>query len=217
VRVEDRYKDYRYRRRSFSGWRPLEKRYRNEDGFKKRARDARAGKVTKKRALPAHVVRDFDDRGIISRDAPIARRARADLHVDDGLRMQEKRKARADVKVRSTDRERKMEKNAADLRDGDKTLRNKSIPTDIYRGRPDKIDRKDKARGVRESTKSKEKSRSKTSLKSDERKPVKSKDTSLKRSKDSSSKSKRKATSRQKPKVSEKRSGKSSSGKEKRR
>lgn len=106
VRVDDGYKDYRYRRRSFSGWIPLEKKYRNESGFKERARNARAEKVHS-RTLPSHVVRDFHDRGIISKDAPLVKRIRDDSRDRDAARLADKRQQRSEVERKAVDKRQK--------------------------------------------------------------------------------------------------------------
>lgn len=104
VRIDDRYKDYRYRRTHFGGWHPLEKQYRNENGFKERARNARDEKNIRTRELPSHVLRDLEERKIISRDAPIVKRVLADARADDGARMIEKRKTREQTETRTIDR-----------------------------------------------------------------------------------------------------------------
>ncbi len=106
VRIDNRYKDYRYRRSSFSGWVPLEKKYRNETGFKERARNARAKKV-RSRTLPSHVVRDFRDRGIISKDAPIVKRIRDDARTRDAMQLADRRQRRSKTERASIDRNRK--------------------------------------------------------------------------------------------------------------
>lgn len=106
VRIDDRYKDYRYRRRSFSGWVPLEKNYRNESGFKERARNARAKKV-RSRTLPSHVVRDFHERGIISEDAPIVKRIRDDARARDAIRLADRRQRRSEIEPRTVGKNRK--------------------------------------------------------------------------------------------------------------
>lgn len=106
VRIDDRYKDYRYRRRSFRGWVPLEKRYRNENGFKERARDARARKV-RSRTLPSHVVRDFHERRIISEDSPLVKRIRDDSREKDAIRFADKRQRRSEIELGTVDKNRK--------------------------------------------------------------------------------------------------------------
>jgi hypothetical protein len=106
IRIDDHYKDYRYRRRSFGGWVPLEKKYRNEDGFKERARRARATKV-RSRTLPSHVVRDFSERGIISKDAPLVKRIRDDSRSRDAARLDAKRQQRSEIQVGTVDKNRK--------------------------------------------------------------------------------------------------------------
>ncbi len=106
VRIDDQYKDYRYRRRSFSGWVPLEKKYRNENGFKERARDARAKKV-RSRTLPSHVIRDFHERGIISEDAPMVKRIRDDSRDRDAALLTDKRQQRSEVERKTVDKGRK--------------------------------------------------------------------------------------------------------------
>lgn len=106
VRIDDDYKDYRYRRRSFRGWVPLEKKYRNENGFKERARNARTKKV-RSRTLPSHVVRDFHERGIISEDAPIVKRIRGDSREKDAIRFADKRQQRSEIELGTVDKNRK--------------------------------------------------------------------------------------------------------------
>jgi len=110
VRVDDRYKDYRYRRNSFGGWHPLEKQYRNEGDFDKRAREARDAKHIRAKALPAHVVRDFDKRGIIKKGSPLDKQVRSESRIADDTRMVEKRKERAKIENESKKRETNTEK-----------------------------------------------------------------------------------------------------------
>lgn len=76
IRFDYRYKDYRYRRHAFRGWVFEEKKYRNEDGFKERAREYRQ-KSIRTRSLPPSVVRDYTDRGLLSKDAPIVKKVRS--------------------------------------------------------------------------------------------------------------------------------------------
>ncbi len=106
VRIDDRYKDYRYRRRSFSGWIPLEKKYRNEKGFKERAGKARAKKV-RSRTLPSYVVRDFEKRGIISKEAPIVKRIRDDSRARDAIRFADNRERRSEIERKAVNKKRK--------------------------------------------------------------------------------------------------------------
>jgi len=106
VRIDNRYKDYRYRRRSFSGWVPMEKKYRNEKGFKERAGKARAKKVRTK-SPPAHVVRDFEKRGIISKEAPIVKRIRDDSRDKNAIRLADKRQRRSEIERKTVDENRK--------------------------------------------------------------------------------------------------------------
>ncbi len=123
VRIDDGYRDYRYRRNSFNDWVPLEKKYRNERGFKERAREARAKKV-RSRTLPSHVVRDFRDRGIISKDAPIVKRIRDDARTRDAIQLADRRQRRSKTERASIDRNRKRAgetpsaKRPEDLRSG---------------------------------------------------------------------------------------------------
>jgi hypothetical protein len=97
VRIDNSYKDYRYRRRSFDGWRPLEKRYRNEDGFEKRAREARLKKVARKRELPSHVISDFAKRGVIRENSPLAKRVVDDTRAREAARLTQKRQKRSEI------------------------------------------------------------------------------------------------------------------------
>jgi hypothetical protein len=75
VRVDSRYHDYKFRRRAFRDWVFEEKKYRNEDNFRERAIDARR-KSVRTRSLPTSVVRDYADRGVISKEAPIVKKVR---------------------------------------------------------------------------------------------------------------------------------------------
>jgi len=52
-----------------------QKQYRNEDGFRERARHDH-DKNIRTRSLPPSVIRDYSDRGIIKKDAPIAKEVR---------------------------------------------------------------------------------------------------------------------------------------------
>ena len=72
ARPDHRYRDYKYRRHAFGGWAFDEKKYRNEDGFRDRARHDREKNI-RTRSLPPSVIRDYSDRGIIKKDAPIAK------------------------------------------------------------------------------------------------------------------------------------------------
>jgi hypothetical protein len=153
VRIDDHYKDYRYRRRSFSGWVPLEKKYRNERGFVKRAGDARARKV-RSRNLPSHVVRDFYDRGIISKDAPIARRIREDARTEDAIRFADKRQRRSEIERKTIDRNRKKAGETPSVRNPEKRR------SDGYRSRligPRKLEVSKKSEGRKRDYKSTEK------------------------------------------------------------
>ncbi len=75
VRIDDHFRDHHYRRDRFRSWVFEEKKYRNEDGFRERAREAR-GKQVRTRSLPPSVVRDYTERGVLSKDAPIVKKAR---------------------------------------------------------------------------------------------------------------------------------------------
>ncbi|OGC89772.1 MAG: hypothetical protein A2W25_02695 [candidate division Zixibacteria bacterium RBG_16_53_22] len=75
VRIDHRYHDYKFRRRAFRDWVFEEKKYRNEDGFRENAREIRQKNV-RNRPLPATIVRDYADRGVISREAPIVKQIR---------------------------------------------------------------------------------------------------------------------------------------------
>jgi len=94
VRIDHRYKDYRYRRQSFRGWVFEEKKYRNESGFKERVRDYR-DKSIRTRSLPPSIIRDYADRGVISKDAPIVKKIRTS-EIDNGNR---ERKTSPDTKI----------------------------------------------------------------------------------------------------------------------
>ena len=76
VRIDHRYDDYKFRRRAFREWVFEEKQYRNEDGFKDSVREVRQKNV-RNRPLPATIVRDYADRGVISREAPIVKQMRS--------------------------------------------------------------------------------------------------------------------------------------------
>jgi len=82
VRIDQRYKDYRYRRSSFRGWVFEEKKYRNESGFKERAREDREKNI-RTRSLPPSLIKDYADRGVLSKDAPLAKKVRATAGGDD--------------------------------------------------------------------------------------------------------------------------------------
>jgi len=133
VTIDNGYKDYRYRRTHFGGWHPLEKKYRNEKDFEKRARESRERNV-RTRSLPSHVVRDFDKRGIISKQSPLVRDLKPETRVDRE-RISERRQARkeAEDKIRGT--ERKSDR--------------KKVGEDRQLGAPYKVE-KDKLRGTRE-------------------------------------------------------------------
>jgi hypothetical protein len=87
IRFDQRYKDHHYRRHAFRNWVFEEKKYRNEGGFKERAREIREKQI-RTRSLPASIVSDFADRGVISREAPIVKEVRA-REVDRGDRSRE--------------------------------------------------------------------------------------------------------------------------------
>jgi len=76
VRIDNHYRDRQYRRQAFRHWVFEEKKYRNEDGFKERAREVRE-KSVRTRSLPSSVVRDYTDRGIIKKDSPLAKDVRS--------------------------------------------------------------------------------------------------------------------------------------------
>jgi hypothetical protein len=75
ARIDDHFKDYRYRRDHFRGWVFDGKRYRNEPGFQQRARQDMEKNV-RVRALPPSVIRDYADRGIIKKDSPLSKQVR---------------------------------------------------------------------------------------------------------------------------------------------
>jgi hypothetical protein len=77
ARIDARFKDYRYRRERFRGWVFDQKKFRNEDGFKERAEQAR-DKNVRLRSMPPDLVRDYVKKGVVSSDAPIVKRARAE-------------------------------------------------------------------------------------------------------------------------------------------
>lgn len=75
ARPDNRYRDYKFRRHAFGGWVFEQKQYRNENGFRERARQDH-DKNIRTRSLPPSVIRDYSDRGIIKKDAPIAKEVR---------------------------------------------------------------------------------------------------------------------------------------------
>jgi len=217
VRIDDGYKDYRQRRASFDGWRPLEKKYRNEDNFKERAREARDARIRAK-ALPAHVVRDFDERGIIAKDSPLARRVREERRADDGIRVLEKRQARKEIENRMSeaDRERAARNpeaaNSIDL----KRAGEKDKSTELREIAPGRIEKEKEAKGLKETDNAKrEEKREKSSIstKSENKERSKSGDSQNRKNSDSLRKSESKSKSTSKSGGSEKDSKRSSSRK----
>jgi hypothetical protein len=76
VRIDQRFKDHRYRRNSFRGWVFDEKKYRNEGDFRERAREAH-DKNVRTRSLPPSIIRDYAERGVIAKDSPLAKQVRS--------------------------------------------------------------------------------------------------------------------------------------------
>ncbi len=76
ARFDEHFRDYRYRRDHFRGWVFEEKRYRNEPGFAERARQDQEKNI-RVRSLPPTVIRDYVDRGVITKDSPLAKRVRS--------------------------------------------------------------------------------------------------------------------------------------------
>jgi hypothetical protein len=229
VRIDNSYKDYRYRRRSFHGWTPLEKRYRNESGFEKRARDARIKKVTRNRELPSHVIRDFAKRGVIRESSPLVKRVVDDSRARDAARLTEKRKTRSEIdesrekraireagessKGRTVDKRRSSGGAATDLRDAERTIVPERPVVPDSRERIKEIQRENErsTRTVRES------SNSRDAGKSTEKKSV-VRENSRESSGSSRSTISRQPSSKSSTKTSKSRSssGRSSSRKEKR-
>lgn len=163
VRIDNSYKDYRYRRNSFHDWRPLEKRFRNETGFEKRARDARIKKVGRSRELPSHVIRDFSQRGVLKKDSPLVKRVVDDSRTRDGARLVEKRQQRTEIdrpavekpgrQAAGTSRDANVDDNRTskegrtDLRDGERIIVPQK-PVDRSAGRQIEKNERDNERSV---------------------------------------------------------------------
>ncbi len=106
ARIDDGFKDYRRRRSSFGEWRPLEKKYRNEGDFREKAIRSQGEKRVRSRTLPTHVIRDFEKRGIISADSPLAKKVRAESPREDRVRALEQRRTRQEIEAREIERRR---------------------------------------------------------------------------------------------------------------
>lgn len=214
ARIDDGYRDYRHRRRSFSGWRPLEKQYRNEDGFKEKAIRARSEKRVRSRTLPTHVVRDFDKRGIISAEAPMVKKARAEYSRDDRDRRLEKRRTRKELDARDSDRERsksgkkKPTLSTSDKRSEDIKGRPIKISDSRYKSKERGKSLKDTDRKTSVTKKAKDKGKKPSSVRSNDNKKSKSSGTSIRKSQGSSKKSTPRSSAK---------SSKRSTGKERRR
>jgi len=129
VRIDHRYHDYKFRRRAFRDWVFEEKKYRNENDFKERADESRQKNI-RTRSLPASVVREYADRGVISKEAPIVKQVRAK---DSDLNYKPA-DANHDIKAR----------NSRITESDDKGGRTRSVEPDeskIKRGATDKIKR----------------------------------------------------------------------------
>ncbi len=212
ARIDDGYRDYRHRRRAFGGWRPLEKKYRNEDGFKEKAIRARSDKRVRTRALPTHVVRDFDKRGIISAEAPMVKKARAEYRRDDRDRRLEKRRTERGLERRDSVRDRtRSEKkgpnvSASDKRSEDIKGRPIKKSDSRYKSKERGKSLKDIDRKTTVTKKAKDKGKKSSSVKSNDSKQSKS--SGIRKSQGSSKKSTAKSSAK---------SSKKSSGKERRR
>jgi hypothetical protein len=77
ARFDSRFKDYRYGRDHFRGWVFEQKRYRNEPNFGDQVKPIRE-KHIRERSLPPSVIRDYADRGVIAKDAPLVKKVRID-------------------------------------------------------------------------------------------------------------------------------------------
>jgi hypothetical protein len=80
VTIDNRYRDYHYRRHTFDNWRFEERRHKNEDGFREKAIRARQNKV-RTRSLPSQMVLDLNEKGAIRAGAPIVQQAREGIRV----------------------------------------------------------------------------------------------------------------------------------------
>ena len=81
IRVGNRFRDGRYRHTEFNRWRFVQRPVHNDAGFVKDARVLRE-KSIRTRTLPPSVVRGYVDRGIITRDNPLAKGIRTDRTID---------------------------------------------------------------------------------------------------------------------------------------
>ncbi len=198
VTIENRYKDYRSRRRSFRNWTFDEERYRNETGFKEKAVRARQKNV-RVRTLPARVVRDLHERGAISPDAPIVQRMKSDSR--DGSRDSYSSKKRYDnSKEKRMVRERDSKRKAKRAGSRPESVKKKSPSGNNYRIlEREKVSKQKKSYGKKAKGKSTEK---------------KSADKEYKKNK-SERKSQKVKSESKKPKSSYKKSGKKSSVKSK--
>jgi hypothetical protein len=78
VRIDQHFRDYHYRHDNFRHWVFEERRHRNEKDFRDRVRGV-PEKNIRTRALPPSVIRDYADRGVISRDSPLVKQIRTDV------------------------------------------------------------------------------------------------------------------------------------------
>lgn len=151
VRIDRHFKDYRYRRDKFHGWVFDQKRYRNEDGFRERAREVR-DKNIRTRSLPSKVIRDYADRGVISKDAPVVRKVRSDSNDRDYRKSVERENIRdksvrpeaRDKSVRPEVRDKSVRPEIKDRRDS-----GRDKPDNVRESRPDNSRKIDRERSVR--------------------------------------------------------------------
>jgi hypothetical protein len=81
IHVDDHFRDGRYRHDEFNRWRFVQRPVHNNPGFVKDARQLQE-KSIRTRTLPSSVVRDYVDRGVMSRDNPLAKGVRTDRSID---------------------------------------------------------------------------------------------------------------------------------------
>lgn len=81
IRVGNRFRDGRYRHDEFNRWRFVQRPVHNDPGFVKDARVQRE-KSIRTRTLPPSVVRDYVDKGVMTRDNPLAKGIRTDRTID---------------------------------------------------------------------------------------------------------------------------------------